>query len=74
MSCSRFSRIATVSYTHLDVYKRQGYHIEAEDGEIGHVAGFLVDDETWAIRYIEAVSYTHLDVYKRQELNTATEQ
>ena len=30
-----------------------GYHIEAEDGEIGHVAGFVVDDETWAIRYIE---------------------
>ena len=30
-----------------------GYHIEAMDGEIGHVAGFFVDDETWAIRYIE---------------------
>ena len=33
-----------------------GYHIEAEDGEIGHVAGFLVDDETWAIRYIEVLT------------------
>jgi len=30
-----------------------GYHIEAADGEIGHVDGFVVDDETWAIRYIE---------------------
>ena len=30
-----------------------GYHIEAADGEIGHVIGFLVDDEAWAIRYIE---------------------
>ena len=30
-----------------------GYHIEAMDGEIGHVAGFFMDDETWAIRYIE---------------------
>jgi hypothetical protein len=30
-----------------------GYHIEASDGEIGHVADFLVDDETWAIRYLE---------------------
>jgi len=30
----------------------KGYHIHATDGEIGHVAGFLVEDETWAIRYI----------------------
>jgi hypothetical protein len=30
-----------------------GYSIEATDGEIGHVAGFVMDDETWAIRYIE---------------------
>ena len=30
-----------------------GYHIEAADGEIGHVDGFVVDDEAWAIRYIE---------------------
>ncbi len=28
-----------------------GYHVHATDGEIGHVAGFLVDDRTWAIRY-----------------------
>jgi uncharacterized protein YrrD len=31
----------------------KGYHVEATDGEIGHVKGFVVDDETWAIRYIE---------------------
>jgi hypothetical protein len=30
-----------------------GYHIEAADGEIGHVRDFIVDDETWAIRYLE---------------------
>ena len=30
-----------------------GYHVEAEDGAIGHVKDFLVDDETWAIRYLE---------------------
>lgn len=30
----------------------RGYHIHATDGEIGHVAGYLVDDETWAVRYI----------------------
>ena len=29
-----------------------GYHIHATDGEIGHVSGFLVDDQTWAIRYL----------------------
>jgi hypothetical protein len=29
-----------------------GYHIEASDGEIGHVQGLLVDEETWAIRYL----------------------
>jgi len=30
-----------------------GYHMEASDGEIGHVQGFVFDDEDWAIRYIE---------------------
>jgi len=29
-----------------------GYNIHATDGEIGHVQGFLVDEETWAIRYL----------------------
>ncbi len=29
-----------------------GYHIHAKDGDIGHVADFLVDDRTWAIRYL----------------------
>ena len=29
-----------------------GYTIRAEDGEIGHVADFVVDDEVWAIRYL----------------------
>lgn len=29
-----------------------GYDIHATDGDIGHVSGFLVDDETWAIRYL----------------------
>jgi hypothetical protein len=33
-----------------------GYHIEAVDGEIGHVEGFVVDDEAWAIRYIEVAT------------------
>jgi hypothetical protein len=29
-----------------------GYHIHATDGDIGHVRGILVDEETWAVRYI----------------------
>ena len=55
----------TVSYTHLDVYKRQAHtvdhvHQKADlHGDLGvaHAA--------------EPVSYTHLDVYKRQALGTA---
>jgi hypothetical protein len=29
-----------------------GYHIHASDGDIGHVQGMLVDEDTWAIRYL----------------------
>ena len=29
-----------------------GHHIHATDGEVGHLEGFLIDDETWAIRYL----------------------
>ncbi len=28
------------------------YYIQAADGEIGHVEDFVIDDETWAIRYL----------------------
>jgi len=28
------------------------YHIHATDGDIGHVAAMLLDEETWAIRYL----------------------
>ena len=47
-----------VSYTHLDVYKRQG----GADG----IAHFKLIDLRLAIDPAGAVSYTHLDVYKRQ--------
>jgi len=33
-----------------------GYSIDATDGELGHLDGFVVDDETWAIRYIEVAT------------------
>lgn len=29
-----------------------GHHIQAANGEIGHVDDFIIDDETWAIRYL----------------------
>ncbi len=30
----------------------KGYHIKARDEEIGHVEDFIVDDQTWTIRYM----------------------
>jgi len=32
--------------------KMRGFHIHAIDGEIGHVDEFLVDSESWTIRYL----------------------
>ena len=29
-----------------------GYHIQALDGEVGHLEDFVMDDSTWAIRYL----------------------
>jgi hypothetical protein len=29
-----------------------GYDIQATDGEIGHVEDFIIEDETWMIRYL----------------------
>jgi sporulation protein YlmC with PRC-barrel domain len=33
-------------------YAVTGHHVQAIDGEIGHVEDFVIDDETWAIRYL----------------------
>lgn len=30
----------------------KGYHIDANDGEIGHIEDFVVEDKTWIIRYM----------------------
>jgi hypothetical protein len=30
----------------------RGYHIRAADGEIGHVADFVLDDRDWRVRYL----------------------
>ena len=29
-----------------------GYHIHASDGEIGHVEDFLMEDDSWSVRYL----------------------
>ncbi len=29
-----------------------GHHVQASDGEIGHVEDFIIDDVTWSIRYL----------------------
>jgi uncharacterized protein YrrD len=33
-------------------YEVSGYNIQASDGDIGNVDDFIIDDETWAIRYL----------------------
>ena len=33
-------------------YSVSGHHVQATDGEIGHVEDFILDDELWAIRYL----------------------
>lgn len=39
--------------SHLrSVWEVEGYHIEARDGSIGHVADFIIDDERWEIMYL----------------------
>jgi sporulation protein YlmC with PRC-barrel domain len=39
--------------SHLrSMHNINGYHIQATDGHIGHVEDFIIDDETWTIRYL----------------------
>ena len=59
-------RMTSVSYTHLDVYKRQllNFSFYVNGGDVPKQPALTLamfpDD-------MAAVSYTHLDVYKRQE-------
>ena len=56
--------IEPVSYTHLDVYKRQ-------DAMYTFITQGVDELTKKCIMYAtEAVSYTHLDVYKRQVQKT----
>ena len=65
-----------VSYTHLDVYKRQHLYL-SHDGKTEKAKNGLMPFFEELVQWIEencdarkvnfiAVSYTHLDVYKRQ--------
>ena len=54
----------TVSYTHLDVYKRQNQKKHGISFEEAKEVFF--DDDAILFDDPEPVSYTHLDVYKRQ--------
>jgi len=46
-----------VPHPHDDAHLRSGneimrYYVHASDGDIGHVQGLIVDERSWAIRYI----------------------
>jgi uncharacterized protein YrrD len=43
----------TTRENHLRSFKEvKGYFIKASDGDIGHVKDFILDDDTWALRYV----------------------
>ena len=68
--------VVPVSYTHLDVYKRQELELTCEQLEVQPPAAEELlglfkkyEFKRWTA---DAVSYTHLDVYKRQADSTAS--
>ena len=49
--------VAAGTHQQEDVHLRStqevtNYYIEANDGDIGHVDDFIIDDENWTIRYV----------------------
>ena len=69
------SDFEAVSYTHLDVYKRQTRYF-AEQGILFHgkelirpTLAQMLRNPVYVQADLDAVSYTHLDVYKRQGTN-----
>ena len=76
---STFGTVGPVSYTHLDVYKRQGmgyagrsagqerkatHELEVNFGQNPSITQQTLEANGFTAN--NAVSYTHLDVYKRQ--------
>ena len=61
-----------VSYTHLDVYKRQVWcSVDLRDGNQALIEPMSLEEKVEFFKLLvkvgfKAVSYTHLDVYKRQ--------
>ena len=72
-SCKACRESLPVSYTHLDVYKRQlldsslvgGTTVGTGKNELPKVFESVSEDKDGVIT-VTPVSYTHLDVYKRQ--------
>ena len=60
------SPVGAVSYTHLDVYKRQELALVALNTLTLHVHFALGGHDGFDVVGLWPVSYTHLDVYKRQ--------
>ena len=66
-----------VSYTHLDVYKRQAYKdqilsFQECNGEFNEDLSYEIVKKIYTQEGEKPVSYTHLDVYKRQHLRKET--
>ena len=58
--------LVPVSYTHLDVYKRQIYYHAPNDVRDALISALLSTEDSGEASNLMSVSYTHLDVYKRQ--------
>jgi hypothetical protein len=57
MSPTEVAKIAAAQHANDDPHLRScqavlGYNIHASDGDIGHVQGMLVDEDSWALRYL----------------------
>ena len=72
-----------VSYTHLDVYKRQVLQIyfDTDPAKRAKMTDIILNElnqfvdqgpSAENLNKVKAVSYTHLDVYKRQVLHNRT--
>ena len=62
--------LSAVSYTHLDVYKRQAGEVPFFHFDFHNLPAFhqtILDGEFVEPDNPDPVSYTHLDVYKRQD-------
>ena len=63
--------VGPVSYTHLDVYKRQillGHSSSSRARQLQTLRQATLSNTRNHLELIIPVSYTHLDVYKRQGL------